>query len=325
VDGDALSGDLVGDLQGLNNIEAPPGWRLYELWSEVNFGPQQSASARAGYLDLNAEFDVSDTFGFFVGPPFGIGTDLAQTGENGPAVFPTTSLGLRLAGQIGESTVWRMAAFDAVPGKVDSNSFATVDLSRQQGARLIAELQLAPEGMSKIALGAWSYTAAFDRVDGQASNATARTKGNRGAYAMLDAPLGTLGSIELNGALRLGVADSRFNAVKTYVGAALLASHIVATRPDDAIGLAIAHGRTGGPFRTQMTFDGASPLKAESAFELTYRTQLSSWLSLAPTLQWVDSPGANRSIRNAWIAGLRFDLAVGRSWQTLSNQLAKAQ
>jgi Carbohydrate-selective porin, OprB family len=230
--------------------------------------------ALSGDLDLNAEFDVSDTFGFFVGPPFGIGTDLAQTGKNGPAEFPTTSLGLRIAGRIGKSTVRRTAAFDGVPGKVDSTRFVTVGLSRNQGALLIAELELAPEGMSKIALGAWSYTASFDRIDGQATHAVTRTKGNRGAYVMVDAPLGTIGSIEFN--------------------------------------------------RTQLAFDGETPLKSETAFELTYRTQLSSWLALAPALQWVDSPGASRSQRNAWIAGLRFDVSVGHSWQTFASQVAKS-
>jgi porin len=319
-DGDALSADLVGDLQGLNNIEAPPGWRLYEVWSEISFGSQQAASARAGFLDLNAEFDVSDTFGFFIGPPFGIGTDLAQTGENGPAVFPVTSLGLRLAGRIGESAAWRMAAFDGVPGRVDSNSFVAVDVTHNQGALLIGELEFSPPGVSKIAVGAWSYTASFDRIDAQAINSGVRAKGNRGAYALVDAPLGTIGSIEFNGAVRMGVADSRFNAVKIYVGGALLVSHIVASRPDDALGLAIAHGRTGRPLRTQMAFDGTAPLKAETAIELTWRTQLSSWLALAPTLQWVDSPGANRALRNAWIAGLRFDLSIGHSWPLLARQ-----
>ncbi len=89
----ASAATCVGDLQGLNNIEADAGWYLYDLWSEVSFGPRQGASVRAGLLDLNAEFDTSDTAGFFVSPPFGIGTDLAQTGANGPAVFPVTGAG----------------------------------------------------------------------------------------------------------------------------------------------------------------------------------------------------------------------------------------
>src|SRR5262245_8020291 len=36
--GGAISGRYVGDLQGLNNIEAPAAPRLYELWTEIQFG-----------------------------------------------------------------------------------------------------------------------------------------------------------------------------------------------------------------------------------------------------------------------------------------------
>ena len=36
--GDGISAELVGDLQGLNGIEAAPGWKLYESWVELGFG-----------------------------------------------------------------------------------------------------------------------------------------------------------------------------------------------------------------------------------------------------------------------------------------------
>ena len=36
--GDDISGDFVGDLHGVNNIEAPDAWHLYEFWSEFSFG-----------------------------------------------------------------------------------------------------------------------------------------------------------------------------------------------------------------------------------------------------------------------------------------------
>jgi len=32
--GDGISAEYVGDLQGLNNIEADSGWRLYQVWTE---------------------------------------------------------------------------------------------------------------------------------------------------------------------------------------------------------------------------------------------------------------------------------------------------
>jgi len=67
--GDAVSGDFVGDLQGINNIEAPTGWRLYESWVEVSFGDSAS-TLRAGVLDLNAEFDTPVSQSIFLASPF---------------------------------------------------------------------------------------------------------------------------------------------------------------------------------------------------------------------------------------------------------------
>src|SRR5689334_4996527 len=207
--GGAISGRYVGDLQGLNNIEAPAALRLYELWSQVEFGSAGHMSTRLGFLDLNAEFDAPVTSAFFIGPPFGIGTDLAQTGENGPAVFPVTSLGIRLAGRLG-GVGWRMAAFDGVPGHADRDSFATVDVSRRDGALLISEIEMAPAGFNKLALGAWSYTAKFDAIDAQARGDDLRRAGNHGAYATVDLRAGQLGEARFDTMLRVGGAAGRF-------------------------------------------------------------------------------------------------------------------
>jgi len=74
VGGDDISGDYVGDLHGVNNIEAPDAWHLYEFWSEVSFGGRANTSLRLGVLDLNADFDTPVTSGLFVSSPHGIGT-----------------------------------------------------------------------------------------------------------------------------------------------------------------------------------------------------------------------------------------------------------
>lgn len=320
VAGDGISGELVGDLQGLNNIEADHGWYLYDLWTELSFGAGHGTSLRMGFLDLNAEFDSSDTNGFFIGPPFGIGTDLAQTGENGPAVFPVTGLGVRLGGQFGERSAWRLAAYEGVPGRTDRHRFATVDVPGEQGALLIAELQFQPGRLHKLAFGAWGYTARFERIDAAATGDAATRRGNRGAYALLDAPLGSLGGARLDGVLRAGVADARFNAVGSYVGAALVAGQFLPGRPDDAVGLAIAHGRTGAAWRRSAAFDGGEPRSAETQVELTWRSPLLSWLAVVPSLQWVDAPGADRRYRDAWVVGLRFEMSAGREWPLLAQQ-----
>ncbi len=102
--GDDISGDFIGDIHGVNNIEAPDAWHLYEFWSEFNFGGRANTSLRMGLLDLNADFDAPVTSALFVGPVHGIGTEFAQTGSNGPAIFPVTGLGIRRSRESGTKT-----------------------------------------------------------------------------------------------------------------------------------------------------------------------------------------------------------------------------
>jgi porin len=320
VGGDGVSGELVGDLQGLNNIEADKGWYLYDLWTEIGFGANAANSARIGFLDLNEEFDTSDTAGFFISPPFGIGTDLAQTGENGPAVFPVTALGVRFGGAIGEAMQWRVAAYEGTPGRTDRHAFATAKLASGEGALVIGEVNFTPARLHKISFGAWTYTAAFERVDAGVSGNATRVKGNRGAYAMVDAPLGALGGAQVDGMVRTGVADARYNPVAAYVGGAVVVSKFMPGRPDDAIGFAVAHARTGDHFRNQLAFDGGAPAKSETAFELTWRSPLTDWLAIVPSVQYVATPGADRSFSNAWIAGVRFELSRAHSWPLVARE-----
>lgn len=83
-----------GDAHVVSNIETGvEALRLYELWLQQEIG--SFGSVRVGLYDLNSEFDVLDSSGLFLNSDFGIGTDISQSGENGPSIFPSTSLGTR--------------------------------------------------------------------------------------------------------------------------------------------------------------------------------------------------------------------------------------
>jgi porin len=314
VGGDDISAEWIGDLHGVNNVEAPDAWHLYELWSEFSFGGRGNTSLRMGVLDLNADFDTPVTSALFVGPAHGIGTEIGQTGGNGPAIFPVTGIGIRLAGQWSEGLRWRVGAFEGTPGDDDEASFAVFDVTRGEGSLLIGELEYASERFNKISLGLWSYTADFARLDaGLATDAVAQN-GNGGAYALIDLPLAHLGTARIDGSLRVGVADARFNAVDEYVGATVVVSHPFESRPDDAVGLAVAYGHTGDLYRAVQRFAGVPAASAETSFELTYRSPLTDWLALAPSVQFVRNPGADLLLRDAWVVGLRFELSREASW-----------
>ena len=87
--------DIAGTLQGVDNIEvARPRAKLYQFWIEQEFAGGRG-SVLAGLYDLNSEFYVTEAAGELMAPAFGIGSELAATGPNGPSIFPSTALTVR--------------------------------------------------------------------------------------------------------------------------------------------------------------------------------------------------------------------------------------
>ena len=124
--GSTFSDELVGDLQVISNIDASHAWRVFEFWYEFGEGPW---SVRTGLYDLNSEFDVNETGGLFLNSSHGMGPDFSQTGENGPSIFPVSSLALRAEWE-GKGFTARLAVLDGVPGHPHDPSSNEIDLSR---------------------------------------------------------------------------------------------------------------------------------------------------------------------------------------------------
>jgi porin len=316
--GDAVSGDLVGDLQGVNNIEAPNGWRLYESWVEVSFG-ENAGTVRAGVLDLNGEFDTPVSQALFVASPFGIGTEFSQTGLRGPVAWPTTGLGVRAAGAINEHLAWRVGAYDGAPG-TDDDAFTSLKLSNEEGALLVGELEYSSERVHKASIGSWAYTAAFERIDAPLLVNPEPEHGNHGFYASFDTALGTLADVDFDASIRGGTAPARFNAVDHYVGAALAATHLWRARPGDAVGLGIAYAHIGSPWQAVCIADGTPATSAETVVELVYRAELARWIVLVPNIQFIDSPGALHGVDDSWVVGMRFELVAEHGWHLAARQ-----
>lgn len=56
-----LTGDIVGDLQTVSNIDNGEVYRLEEAWYQQEFS---SGRVKLGLIDLNSEFDAIDSAGF---------------------------------------------------------------------------------------------------------------------------------------------------------------------------------------------------------------------------------------------------------------------
>jgi len=291
---------LVGDAQVTSNIETGvQAFRLYEAWIAQDLG--KAVNLKLGLYDLNSEFDSLDAGGVFTSSAHGIGTDISQSGVNGPSIFPVTSLAARLDVKPAEGWHLRGAVLDGVPGDPARPAATVVRLSKADGALLIGEVE-APVAGGKLLLGHWRYTAPQEMLAG------GKAKGSDGVYFRGEVPLlGSDNGRRLDGFFRLGWADGKFSAFEHFASLGFSLSAPFARRPDDQLGLAVAAAFVSDAARAAQ---GSGSAPGETSVELTYRAQMTPWLSLQPNLHYVINPGADRGIPDALILGLRASVSA---------------
>ncbi|MBV7255294.1 carbohydrate porin [Pacificimonas sp. WHA3] len=283
--GKSLS-ELTGDAMVVSNIETGVrALRLYEAWVERDISA--TANIRVGLYDLNSEFDALEHADIFMGSAHGVGMDIAQTGENGPSIFPVTSLAARLSIDVGDDLTIRMAALDAIPG--DPSHPARTAIKINDGALVIGEADWTP-GPVRILAGAWRYTLEFERL-GQPGDGRSQGVYIRGETCLLQSEDCTLGVFA-----RAGMASGRVNPFDVFLSAGATYRH----GDDLKFGIAAAHARASKGARLQSTSAGS-----ETVFETTIAHQLSDWISIQPNVQWVLNPGANDDFKDAVVVGMR--------------------
>ncbi|HEX7941248.1 MAG TPA: carbohydrate porin, partial [Gemmatimonadaceae bacterium] len=322
--------DLVGDVQGVSNLEAPATVRLEEAWLQQNLLGNR-LSLLVGRYDLNTEFYRLQSGALFVNSSFGIGPEFAQSGVAGPSIFPNTAVGTRVDFKPSPNVVWRAAVLDGAP--VDRPGGGIRVLAPGDGALLVGEVALlsrpdtavvprdrrfrigrgpARPYAGKVALGGWYYTARFpDLVDTLPGGEAVRHGGSGGAYVIGDQTVWSAGRGRpgaLTAFVQLGLGDARVNQIGGYVGGGLTLVAPFPGRAQDELGLAVAAALNGSRYARLRRAAGV-PAASETAVELTYLAQLGSWLSVQPDLQLVIHPGGTRAARTAVVPGLRIALS----------------
>lgn len=296
--------DVAGTLQGVDNIEvARPRAKLYELWLEQDFAGGRG-SVLTGLYDLNSEFYQTEAAGLLIAPAFGIGSELAATGPNGPSIFPSTALAMRARWNISEGQRIQGAVLNASAGVVGDPG--GVDLSFDDGALMIAEW--ARTGDMQVRLGAWRYTNSQDDIRELDPLGVPRQRTAQGLYASVEGPLWKAGERSVSGFVRAGAADGHTTSYQGGWQAGLLASPVFTGRPDSAFSVGVNQGLTNSGERANARDAGLNPASAESAIELTYADKLGDKLTLQPDLQLVHNPGADADRETAVIATLRLQV-----------------
>ena len=272
-------------------------------------GVLRRPAARPGRIDLNAEFYATESSALFLHPTFGTGAELAQTGKNGPSIFPTSSLALR-ARLAQEPWYFQAAAFDGVPGDPDNPRGTHVRFRAGDGALLIAEAgrSLAEGGLpGKISLGAWRYTVrADDLLDTDAQGNPVKRR-DAGVYLLFDYPAARWSEARgVNVFWRGGIANADVNQFRRAANFGITVRGPVASRPRDAFGIGVAAERNSDKFRQAMRLAGQPAPSSELSVEVSYRAVVTDWLAIQPSVQFLRNHG-DPALASASVVGVRFE------------------
>jgi len=283
---------MVGDAQGVSNIEAPNKWQLYEAWYEQKFS--ERFSTKLGIYDFNGDFDVVDTAGLFLNGAHGIGTAISQTGPPlFPDIFPAVYLGYSM-----DNGRYLQTAY-----MVNTNSSPN---DTMLGIEYGKTIENASTGLLKYGLGVlyFTSTSTTDAV----GNPIAATN-NYSVYALLETALIREAGKEgqgLNGFLRYSVADPKLNQFASFLGAGLVYTGLFNGRDEDQLGLAIAIANNGDTYKAGT----ATATAAETNIELSYRFQIKPWFAIQPDLQYIMDPGADNSNAAATYFAVRAEIIL---------------
>lgn len=292
--GSSISGQ-VGDLQGLDNVEAHNTLKLFGAWYQHTFSLHH-VRLRIGVQDYNAWFDVLDAAGVFVNSSFGLDPTISQLPVS---TFPTTTLGAALRWQSVDGMYVMGGVYDGRPGLAGHPDGTHIALRDGDGVFTAIETGVVSSGAEsfKLALGGWYRSTAYRDPAGRPRH------NNNGAYAIGQyriTPQGQEPAVHVF--LQIGATDGQRNQLDRYIGAGFTASGLVPHRPHDTLGVGMARAHTGSAYRRN-TPDATT---AETALELTYQAHYyGDTLTVQPDVQYIIDPGADGRVASAWVVGVR--------------------
>lgn len=284
----------VGSVHGISNIAAPRAWKIYTIHYEQML-LDDKLSFLIGMYDYNSEFDSKQTSGLFINPAQGIGTDISQSGVNGPSIFPTASFGLRMTIHPLNDIYLHIAGLDGIPGAPDDEYDAGIILKHDDGLFFSVETGInksVTEGEHiKVGVGYWHYTGRMNHIISGIRNS--------GVYTFIDKSLYSGKNKNISAYLRLGAADHSINEIGFFVSGGLVYSGLIPGRVNDQIGIAFASGRISEENKSCFN----------SNLELTYLAQIVDYLFLQPNIQYFACPHYLNSANSHIVAGIRMGVS----------------
>lgn len=298
----ARPSDHLGIAQPVSSIETIPDMRLYTAALRYTF-LEGAASVLIGLYDLNSEFCAIEAASPFLNSSFGIGPEIAQTGQAGPSIFPVTSAGVRMMASPWTGWTVACAVLDGVPGSPEAETGTHVEFNSGDGALIAAEVNYTPGGgnATNVGIGFWTYTSPFaDLVECTVEGTAVCRRDNAGVYALAEGPVLLPG---VSAFIRLGTANARLNRFDLSVAGGLNVASMIMDGDLTAVGFSTA--RSGWAYRFVGT---PATIGSETVVELTYQAPVTPWLTVQPDLQLFDSPDGDASRAMEVVGGVRVSL-----------------
>ena len=297
---------VAGTLQGYDNIEVEAqGLRLYEAWIEQDLA-DGAGSVLAGLYDVNSEFYATGASDLLLAPPFGSGSELAAPGPNGPAIFPSTSLAVRVRAGSPDGLHVQAAAVNARAGTIGDEG--GVDTTLDDGILYLAEAGWS--GPVRIAVGAWRYGEALADIRDVLPGGDPALSDAQGAYLVAE---GTVFEAEdaptVRAFVRMGVSDGDTTDFKGGWQTGLRVDSVFDGRPDSAFSIGVHQGLLSDKARANALDAGTRFGDAEGGIELTYADTFGPF-TIQPDLQWIYNPGGDEDRDPILTAGLRVILTL---------------
>lgn len=290
--------EFIGDSFVTSNIEAPATFKLYEAYLQLALDDRSAVVI--GLRDLNADYYVTESSGNLINSAFGVSKVIAQTGMNGPSIFPTTSLSINFKYESPTSFYFQTSAFNALAGDPESKYGTHINDSTKEGHLLIWEAgsasQAENERVYKYSLGSWLYSNLVDSIDSSKPQSQ-----SYGFYFLMDHPI----SENISFFIKHGLASQKVNSFSEGTETGFTFKGILSKRNGDILAIGLIRGKTSEDYRVLNNSQSI-----ETVVEAAYTIKVRQEIELTPDYQWIIHPGLDKSIKNAQVAGLRFRIEI---------------
>lgn len=302
--------NYTGSFAGVDNIETGTSTgQFFQAWLQ-NKSADDRLSVLAGLYAVDSEFYVTETSSLFLQPPYGMSAEMAQTGKNGPPVFPVGALAVRV--KYAPSGYYVQGVLtDGVPGNPNDPHGTQIRLDKGDGMLTVVELgfdaSVESGSFNKTAVGLWRYSARADDLVDVDSSGNPLRRADQGFYFLVERTLRTEQDDPaqgLSGFARFGTVNKDVYQADWSGSLGLVYQGLFDGRDDDIAGIAVATSHASGKYRQINSSD-----LSETVVEITYRAQLQRWLSVQPLVQRIFNPNMDKALRDVWVAGMRLEVA----------------